>query len=153
MKHISVLSLLFCCAAAAPASAQATFGQVRAEGTPTVVVTDRNGVESEGRLVTFSESEITIRAGAVTRMFPAAEVSLIERKGDSLKNGAIIGAIVGIVASGLSASEVCAGRTTKRSCVGQGAAYVIIGTAFYAAVGAGIDALIPGRTRIWPARP
>ena len=155
MRFAILLAVLVSCGAARPASAQATFGQVRAEGSPTVFVTDRSGRESQGQLVTFSESEITIKTGALTKTFAAAEVSLVERKGDSLKNGAIIGAVIGGLASALSAGEVCAGPADNdgHSCAGRATVYMVFGTAFYAAVGAGIDALIPGRTRIWPGTP
>ena len=151
MRSVALAAVLVACGSAAPASAQATFGQVRAEGLPTVYVTEKTGQETLGQLVTLNESEITIKTGAATKTFTAAQVSLIERKGDSLKNGAIIGAVIGAVASALSAGEVCAGNP-GHSCSGRSTAYVAFGTAFYAAVGAGIDALIPGRTRIWPAR-
>jgi hypothetical protein len=157
MRFMTILAALVCCGAAVPASAQApsaqaTFGQVRAEGTPTVYVTDRAGQETMGQLITFSESEITIKTGALTKTFTAAEVSLVERKGDSLKNGLIIGTVIGLAASSLAVGEVCLGQS-GHSCVGQRIAFTLIGTAFYAAVGAGIDALIPGRRRIWPGTP
>ena len=158
MRSVILLAVMVACGAAAPASAQATFGQVRAEGSPVVYVTDRTGRETHGQLVTFSESEITVKTGALPnqpatlKTFTAAEVSLIERKGDSLKNGTSIGAVIGGLASALSVGEVCAGNG-DHGCAGRGAAYILFGTAFYAAVGAGIDALIPGRTRIWPGKP
>jgi len=123
-----------------------------------VYVTDRTGQETHGQLVTFSESEITVKTGALPnqpatlKTFTAAEVSLIERKGDSLKNGTIIGAVIGGLASALSVGEVCAGND-DHGCAGRATAYMVFGAAFYAAVGAGIDALIPGRTRIWPGKP
>jgi hypothetical protein len=152
MRFVTLLAVLACWGGAAPASAQATFGQVRAKGTPTVYVTDRAGQETQGQLITFSESQITIKTGALTKTFTADQVSLIERKGDSVKNGAIIGAVIGAIGGIGAAAGICSeDHTNGRSCAGTAAAVTLIGTGFYAAVGAGIDALIPGRQRIWPA--
>jgi hypothetical protein len=158
MRFVTLLAVLGCCGAAAPASAQATsaqatFGQVRAKGTPTVYVTDRAGQDTQGQLITFSESEITIKTGALTKTFTADQVSLIERKGDSRKNGAIIGAVIGIAVSVIGSAEMCSeDHFNGRSCAGSAATLTLINTAFFAGVGAGIDALIPGRTRIWPGK-
>jgi hypothetical protein len=148
MRLVTALAVLACCAAAVPAGAQATFGQVRAEGSPTVYVTEHSGQETRGQLVTFSESEITIKTGTVTKTFTADQVSLIERRGDSLKNGAIAGVAFGVLFALFAASEGCSGRQN-----GCRVGFFLFGEALYGAIGAGIDALIPGRTRIWPGKP
>ena len=68
----------------------------------------------------------------------------VSKRGDSLKNGAIIGAVFGGVAGALAASF----DDGSAKALGFLAA-----TGFYALVGAGLDALIPGRTTIYEARP
>ena len=148
MRLVTALVVLACCAAAVPAGAQATFGQVRAEGSPTVYVTEHSGQETRGQLVTFSESEITIKTGTLTKTFTHDQVSLIERKGDSLKNGALAGVAFGVLPNLFATSEGCSGRPN-----GCRVGFFLFGEALYGAIGAGIDALIPGRTRIWPAGP
>src|SRR3954454_16098439 len=149
-----VIGAIACCAVAVPSSAQGNFGQIRGDGSPTVYVTTATGQEAKGRLITLSQSEITITTSAGPRTFTAEEVRLIEKKGDSLKNGALIGAAVGIFGSVVGSADMCSeDHSNGRSCAGSVIALSVIGTATYVAMGAGIDALIPGRTRIWPARP
>src|SRR5437868_274029 len=97
-RHAELIALVLVlwCVPAAPARAQNTFGQVNVKGSPTVFVTDRSGQESQGRLITLSPAAITIKMGTGTKTFSPDQVSLIERKGDSLKNGTLVGAVVGL---------------------------------------------------------
>ena len=70
MRLLTALAVLACCAVAVPARAQATFGQVRAEGSPIVYVTERSGQETKGQLITLSLSDITIRTAAGPKRSP-----------------------------------------------------------------------------------
>jgi len=103
----------------------------------TIWVTDAQGQEVKGKLSALSTDGLTLDAGG-TKTLAARDISIVrERRRDSLKNGAIIGAIPGAIfglMGGGMADE------------GPGAAIgaVVVG-ALGAAVGAGIDALIPGK--------
>ena len=133
------------------ASAQ-TFSNVQVEGLPTVYVTDRTGQETVGKLVTLTESAIVVRLkDNTTRTFRPDETTLVERRGDSLKNGTIIGAIFGGVMGTLTGGMGdCPDARNRSHCPGTHVAVAFLATGIWAAIGAGIDAAIPGRTRIWP---
>jgi hypothetical protein len=112
----------------------------------TVFVLDRSGAETEGTLVSLSDSVVVVRTRTAERTIALTDVVRIQRKGDSLKNGAIIGAVIG-GASGLAVAGGCASDPGCGS--GIGIASVLTGIGIWAAIGAGIDALIQRRTLIW----
>jgi hypothetical protein len=148
MRYLTILRVLIYCCVAIPAGAQTTFANARTEALPTVFVTEASGAQLEGQLIGLTESAIVIKTGTLTKTFTPADVKIIERKGDSLKNGALTGLAIGAIGAGFYA----------RSCMHYGhctAAVVpvmLIGTGLYTAIGTAIDAAIPGRTRIWPGR-
>jgi hypothetical protein len=93
-------------------------------------------------LLDLSPGTVSLMVGHHRRDLPIDRVLRIEVRGDSLKNGALTGA----VALGLWTALLA----------GQGSlepGYVIyfsaINAGLGAAIGAGIDALIPGRTTIY----
>jgi hypothetical protein len=134
-------------AAAAPASAQsADFSSVQPKGLPTVYVMDRQGQETKGKIVSWTDSAVVLRVDdGATRTFKAGEAVRIDLRGDSLKNGALIGAGLGL-AVGLMTGAACS------DCGGSFTVTMTLATAgIYAAIGTGIDALIPGRTPFWNA--
>ena len=146
---IALAALAAALATASAAHAQATFANVQPSGLPTVYVVDRAGTETRGRLISITESLVSIDVNGATKTFTPDEVSLIERKGDSLKNGAIIGAVIGI-GGGLLSTALADCPGVADSCPGAKIAGVFLSTAIYAAIGTGIDAAVSGRTRIWP---
>jgi hypothetical protein len=112
----------------------------------TVYVLDRSGAETEGLLVSLTDSVVVVSTARAERTFPLIDVVRIQRKGDSLKNGALIGAAFG-GAAGLALIGDC---SSEPSCgAGTRVAALLTGAAIWAAIGAGIDAVIPGRTVIW----
>ena len=139
--------VVFAPATAAPASAQsADFSGVQPKGLPTVYVMDRQGQETKGKIVSWTDSAVVLRLDdGVIRTFNTGEAVRIDLRGDSLKNGALTGAGVGL-AIGLMMSAACsecgAGFTVPMTLTTAG---------IYAAIGTGIDALIPGRTPFWNA--
>jgi hypothetical protein len=76
----------------------------------------------------------------------ADEVSLIERDGDSLKNGTLTGFYTGLFV------DLMVWKSCPRHCGSGTATLALITTGLYTAIGTAIDAAIPGRTRIWPAK-
>lgn len=145
------LALVVVMAAVGPALRAQDFSTVRLKGMPTVYVEDRTGREVEGKLVSLTESALTINIDGVTRTFAPAEVTKVDRRGDSLKNGALIGAAVGLFTGLLGDCPGAGSNNGSRGCPGARVGYVLGGAAIWAGIGAGIDALIPGRTRLWPA--
>ena len=121
-------------------------------GLSTVYVLDDTGVETSGRLLGLDPDSLVLLVGGAERRFEAARVRRIQKRGDSLRNGALIGAIVGgvmgLVGAGISD---CPGDNPGGSCPGTRAALFLFSTGVYAAIGTGIDALVPGRTTLYEA--
>jgi hypothetical protein len=121
-------------------------------GLPTVSVLDDRRVETSGRLLRFTPDSLVLLIDGMERTFEAGHVRRIDRRGDSLKNGAIIGAVVGVVMGALSAGiSDCPGDEPGGDCPGFRAVAVFVSTPIYAAIGTGIDALVVGRTRLYDA--
>ena len=146
-----VLTVVAALASASSAYAQATFANVQPSGLPTVYVVDRAGTETKGRLISITDSLVSVDVNGATKTFTPDDVSLIERKGDSLKNGAIIGAVTG-AGLGLLTMGLADCPSGHSDCPGTRAAGFLFSVGLYAAVGTGIDAAISGRTRIWPRK-
>ena len=121
-------------------------------GFSTVYVLDDTGVETSGSLLRLNPDSLVLLVGSAERRFEAARVRRIQKRGDSLRNGALIGAIVG-VAMGLVGAGIsdCPGENPGGSCPGTRAALFLFSTGVYAAIGTGIDALVPGRTTLYEA--
>lgn len=126
------------------------FSSIQLKNLPIVFVQERSGAETRGRLLSITPDAIAIDVEGSQRRFAAADVVRIDRRGDSLKNGALIGAAVGVFTAFLSDCPRT-GNSAGNGCAGARVAYLLGGSAIWAGIGAGIDALIPGRTRLWPA--
>lgn len=98
--------------------------------------------ELQGRLLEIGPKTLAMIVNGQRVELPLENVLKIEVPGDSLKNGALIGALVG----GLWCALVCGQGLDHAS---QLPAAIGLSAAFWAAVGAGIDAAIPGRTTIY----
>ena len=146
-----VLPLVFAVSVAAPARAQEASSRApRMSGMFTVYVVDRSGAETEGSLVSLTDSALVVRTGATDRSFELGDVVRVYREGDSLKNGAILGAVFGSI-TGLALAAGCSSGPGCGTGTRTAAAFSAIGV--WAAIGASIDALIPGRTLIWTPDP
>jgi hypothetical protein len=120
----------------------------------TVYVLDDSGTETTGRLVRLTADSLVLLVDGAERQFEAARVRRIQKRGDSLRNGAIIAAVVGVGIGLLAGGIADCGRDDPDSgCPGTRVAAVVVSTGFYAAIGAGIDALIQGRTTLYEAPP
>ncbi len=135
------------------AQAPAESSGLRREALPTVFVLDDRGVETRGKLLRLDSEAVVLLVADAERRFDIRSVTRVDERGDSLKNGAIIGAVIGAVLGGLaSAMSECVSNGHVTSCgVGARLAMGAISTGLYAAVGAGIDAAIPGRRRLYDA--
>jgi hypothetical protein len=123
-------------------------------GLSTVYVLDDMGTEVSGRFLSLNPDSVVLLVDGVERRFESDHVRRIQKRGDSLRNGALIGAIAG-AAMGLLAGGIsdCPGNDPGGSCPGTRAAIAFVSTAVYAGIGSGIDALIPGRTTLYSAPP
>ena len=124
---------------AGPASAQGKLKQVW-------ITQADSGEVVQGRLVELSSASLALLTPDNQRIeLPLDRVLRIETTGDSLKNGAAIGAVVmgGLVAA------TCASWGGGGQCV----AASLIDAGVGALVGAGVDALVAGRMPIYSRQP
>jgi hypothetical protein len=119
------------------------------DGLPTVFVLDDRGVETRGLLLKLDDEAVVVLVGSEQRWFETRRVNKITRRGDSLRNGAIAGAVfgacMGVFAAGMSDCPSHGG------CAGFRILAVPLSAAFYTALGTGIDAMVQGRTVIYQA--
>ena len=129
---------------------------------PVIYVADESGRETAGRLVTLTDTSLVIDTGAEHQRFEAAEVTRIQRAGDSLKSGVIVGALIG-GPIGLTISLRDGGCGSVRtgsapfifvqrtSCPGAQTAMFLTCAALGSAVGTAFDAAVAGRAVLWEA--
>jgi hypothetical protein len=101
------------------------------------------GEEIAGHLLDLGPGGATLFIDGVRRDVPIASVLRVQTRGDSLWNGALIGAAVGALAFAFVAAEY------GDEAVGVG----LVSTAAWASIGASVDALLPGRTTIYRKSP
>ena len=147
MRLNAALTLGFVLAAGL-AHAQTTGTPPPFDGTPRVIVTDRTGNETTGRLIRWTDSTIVLRTRAGERTFPRGEARRVDLRGDSLRNGFLIGAVFGSLGGVIAECPNASQRCPKTR-----VAFTMLGMATWGAIGAGIDALIPGRSPLWRAEP
>jgi hypothetical protein len=118
----------------------------------TIYVTDDAGRRTEGKLLRFDTDSLVMLVDGMERRFDQTHVLRIDKRGDSLKNGALIGAALGVVFGGIAAGiSDCPGDDPGGSCTGFKAAGFAIGLGMYTALGTAIDAMVVGRTRVFDA--
>ena len=130
-----VVPLLIALAAVSPAAAQERFKDVW-------VTQSDSGEIVRGRIVDLSGESLGILTPDHSRVdVPLARILRIEGHGDSLKNGAAIGAAI---MGGLSLAA-CQGVSRGSQC----ATVLLFNTAFGGLTGAGLDALNGGRSTLY----
>lgn len=104
-----------------------------------VFVRSTDGVEIWAQLVDLQPLSLSLFVEGSRRDVPFDSIDRIQTRGDSVRSGAIIGAIFGAVLGGIT--------------VAQGGSdfmpLAIAATIGYGLIGAGVDGLIPGRTTIY----
>lgn len=108
-----------------------------------VWVLDRAGRQLLVRVVSATDSELAVTIGGMAQTIPVSDVTQVWIDRDSLKNGAIIGALIGIPLGYFSCQGV------RSDCEYGG--HILFGAAFYGGVGALIDKLHHGRTVLYRA--
>ena len=114
----------------------------------TIFVTTRTAGEIRGRLVRLTPDAVVITAdGAGEQVISFGDVAWMERRGDPIWDGALIGGSIwgfgSLAGAGASCSPDCASVVPAATAIGVG-----VGAAF----GAAIDWLIPGRMLVYGDR-
>lgn len=135
---------LFVSATAAPCvSAQET--EQRSVSLARYVVDDvristTNGTIVDAAMASIRDGQVDVLTGNGTFSVPLDTIARIDRRGDSTKNGFIIGAVIGAVATLVLCGE----------CAGGWRIYDAVGSAFFFGfIGAGFDAMHDGWTTIY----
>ncbi len=115
-----------------------------------ITVVDLAGREAEGRIGMLSRDRLTLVTPAGPRELGEVDVVQIrQRRGDSLQNGAVIGAAAG-AGYGLAMLTFLASTSDGGGPIPAGVVTgMVVFTGIGAAVGAGIDALITRRQVIY----
>jgi hypothetical protein len=149
VKHLTAvgaLSLLLCSSGtqAEAQEAASSFEQLAALVQPgdTVTVVEATGAETKGQIWNLFRDKLIVGTAAGPRELGERDVAVIrQRRGDSLKNGAIIGAAAGAAYFATMAtllSRIEEGDVIVSTAVAGG----LMCTGIGAAAGIGIDALI-----------
>ena len=138
-------SLLFCFG---NVEAQTSFEELPKKVKPgqKVYVTDPLARETEGTLVRLSDTSLTLLVRGAEREFARGDVEQVARRGDSLRNGMIIGSAV---AGGLGLLSVLTDDCTEDFSAAACAGVVGLNAAFGAGVGALIDFGVKGKTVVY----
>jgi hypothetical protein len=136
----------------APASAQQSGPVVNEKALSPVTVFDDRGVRTPGRLLRIDPESVVVLVNGQERRFELEHVTKVEKRGDSLRNGAIIGAVVGAVfgaATGGMSDCVQPGDTYAECGAGTRIAMAAVSAGMFAAIGAGFDAAIQGHSTLY----
>jgi hypothetical protein len=123
-----------------PSVAQA---QDAGRGLQDVFVRSTDGVEIRAKLLELQPATLSVFVEGSRREIPLDSVDRIQARGDSVWNGAVIAASIAGALYGLAMIEYGT----------EGLPLAIAGTAGWSLLGAGVDALIPGRTTIYSKPP
>jgi hypothetical protein len=119
-----------------------------------ITLVDVAGTETDGRIGLLTRDRLTLLTPAGPRNLSESDVEQIrQRRGDSLRNGAIIGAAAG-AGYGLAMLAITAAYSDGGGVIPSGVVSgMVLFTGLGAAAGVGIDALITRRQVIYRARP
>jgi hypothetical protein len=145
------ITLLACsaCAHVQPTQSWPELRQRLAPGRPIAVV-DVKGSEVQGKVASVSASALTLKVNGALRRFDSADVREVRRNGDSLRNGLLIGAAVGVLGAILP-DDRCSG--SPRVCNDRQILPRLTFAAAATAVGIGVDALHRDRTVLYLVAP
>jgi len=110
-----------------------------------IFVSDGRGHETTGVFAKLSDSSLSMLVNGQVEEIPAANIQQIDKRGDSLLNGFLIGAAIG---GGLEAAAYASCDDAVSDCLNPGAA-MAVGAGVFGGVGALIDHFIKGRTPVF----
>ena len=147
-----LLAVLLFVPAAAHAQELGGWRGLNASSLDTIYVTDDAGRRTEGKLLRLEPQSLVMLVEGTEQRFDAARVRRIDRRGDSLKNGAWIGAALGVLFGSITAGiSDCPGSDPGGDCTGFRIGTFVGALGIYTAIGVGVDAMIVGRTRVFDA--
>jgi hypothetical protein len=160
LTKMAAVALAFVLGVAAPARSQpadqpsdSLWNGTRTDRLTTVFVRNTDGRTTTGKLLAFSPDALVLVVDGEERRIARASILRVQTR-DSLKNGAIIGAVTGLLLGSLTAGIAdCTSSSGVNGCPGLRFSFLAFSVATYTGLGAGIDALIPGRTTIYAAPP
>jgi uncharacterized membrane protein len=148
----AVAALVFTPAVAQGQEALAGWQGLQPSALNTVFVTDQAGRQTEGKLLRLDADSLVMLVDGMEQSFEKDRVMRIEKRGDSLKNGALIGATAGILMGLMTAGiSDCSGDDPGGPCTGQKVGLFFFSMGIYTAIGTAVDAMIVGRTRVFDA--
>ena len=118
-----------------------TFQDAPSKAAPVYVTRDGSTATIKGQLLRLSPETLTLLQGADRQDIPLQDIRTIEVRGDSVKNGAIIGASIfgGLAALGLH------GETSS----GFYGFAIVLDSLLGAAIGTAFDVMVSGETVIY----
>ena len=115
-----------------------------------VYVTDATGNETKGKLEGLSRSSLRLTVNGSTRDLAESDVFKVRQwRHDSVKNGAIIGAVTGLGLGIITLAVICHDDFISDCGAGGVVASMAVYTGLGAAAGVGIDALIPSKQTVF----
>lgn len=135
------------------ARSMAALDELVQPGTPIHVV-DRQGRSFQGEFVRADDGGVlfTVAATAEGNRIPAADIMTVTRAGDSLKNGALIGAAAGAITALAITIDDGSGQVEPwcidTGCKARASAFAVV---TYMGIGMLIDRAIKGRTVVYRA--
>jgi len=134
------LSLLFTLASA-NAFAQDVPSGIETSHLSTVFVTDSAGAKIQGKLLRLDGEGVLLVVDGAQKHYDFAQVRKVEKRGDSLKNGAIAGVVVGVVMGALASAFADDAASI--------APMIVMSTVVYGSIGTCMDAMVVGRTTLY----
>jgi hypothetical protein len=116
----------------------------------TVWILDEARIEREGRVLSVDDSALRIAIEGQPTNWNLADAREVWRSGDSLKNGSLIGLAVGSAIGGIGGACLASLLSNEGHPTGGPFLFLLgVGAGGGIAIGAGIDALIHGRTLVY----
>jgi len=137
MRRISIVMFVGLLAGAAPLRAQEVVPSLPVKSGATIFVVDGKGVEHRGWFLRADDVDLVMLMNDNEQLFKRDSIVRIDRQGDSLKNGAIIGALIGAPLGVIG--SLFAGN------IGP----FLAATGGWMGIGIGLDALHQGRTPVY----
>jgi hypothetical protein len=150
-RIMAFAALLFTPTAAHAQEALGGWRGLNASALDTVYVTDDAGRTTEGKLLRLDNDSLVMLVNGAEQRFEARQILRIDKRGDSLKNGTLIGLGLGVLFGSIAAGISDCPSEPGGDCSGYRVAGFFIGTGIYTAIGTAIDAMIVGRTRVFDA--
>jgi len=140
-KYCLVSASLLCVTTLSVGEAMAQ-GQAAPKSDEVVIEEAGSHTLVRGRLLELAADTVTVMVAGEQRKFALDSVLLIRKRGDSLKNGALVGAVIGAGWCAIVCGQALDSTTSVPLAV-------LVNGGLGALIGAGVDAAIPGFTTVY----